>query len=129
MSDFDRELVREILHQIYGATATILKRFQSIDTADDFLNSDDGLLRLDGICMQLIAIGESIKNLDKVTSGTLLPSYPQVEWKRVMGMRDIISHHYFDMDAEVVFTVCDRHMTQLQSTIQTMLDDPDVDKR
>ena len=74
MSDFDRELVREILNQIYGATATILKRFQSIDTADDFLSSDDGLLRLDGICMQLIAIGESVKNLDKVTSGILLPS-------------------------------------------------------
>ncbi len=54
----------------------------------------------------LIALGESVKNLDKVTEGQLLIRYPAVEWKRVMGMRDVISHHYFDVDAEVVYSVC-----------------------
>jgi hypothetical protein len=32
--------------------------------------------------MQLIAIGEGLKNLDKVTNNSLLPKYPQVEWKK-----------------------------------------------
>ncbi len=49
--------------------------------------------KLDAICMQLLALGESVKNLDKVTDGTLLQQYPSIEWKRVMGMRDVISHH------------------------------------
>ena len=35
--------------------------------------------KLDSICMQLIAIGEGLKNLDKVTHDFLLPRYPQVE--------------------------------------------------
>ena len=52
--------------------------------------------KLDAICMQLIAIGESVKNLDKVTAGVLLANYPEFEWKRVMGLRDILSHHYFE---------------------------------
>ena len=26
--------------------------------------------------------------------------------KRIMGMRDILSHHYFDIDAEIVHSVC-----------------------
>ena len=56
--------------------------------------------------MQLIAIGESVKNLDKVTNNSLLIHYPLVEWKQVMGMRDVLSHHYFDLDAELVFSVC-----------------------
>ena len=79
--------------------------------------------KLDAICMQLIAIGESVKHLDKVTAGGLLFRYPQIEWKRVMGMRDVISHHYFDLDAEVVYAVCDMHIDELAQTIQRMLTD------
>jgi uncharacterized protein with HEPN domain len=73
--------------------------------------------------MQLIAIGESVKNLDKVTAGELLVRYPQIEWKRVMGMRDVISHHYFDLDAEVVYAVCDMHIDELAQAIQRILTD------
>lgn len=60
--------------------------------------------KLDAICMQLIAIGEALKNLDKITNDSLLPNYPQIDWKKVKGMRDIISHHYFDIDAEAIYT-------------------------
>jgi uncharacterized protein with HEPN domain len=73
--------------------------------------------------MQLIAIGEGVKHLDKVAEGTLLPRYPQIEWKRIMGMRDVLSHHYFDLDAEVVYSVCENHIRVLTQTIQVMLAD------
>lgn len=59
--------------------------------------------KLDSICMLLIAIGESLKNLDKITDQSLLPLYPQIDWKRAKGMRDVISHHYFQVDAEIIF--------------------------
>ena len=106
----DVALAREILSQIYGATQTILRRFQRIKSPLDFTGSDEGMEKLDAICMQLVAIGESVKNLDKVTAGTLLPDYPEIEWKRVMGLRDILSHHYFDIDAEIVYGVCAEHI-------------------
>ena len=57
-----------------------------------------GWKKLDAIRMQLIAIGEALKNLDKITADSLLPKYPQIDWKKVKGMRDVISHHYFDID-------------------------------
>jgi uncharacterized protein with HEPN domain len=81
------------------------------------------LEKLDAICMQRIALGEGVKNLDKVTEGTLLPRYPEIEWKRIMGMRDILSHHYFDVDAEVVFSVCEDHIPSVLHTIRRMLTD------
>jgi len=93
--------------------------------AQDLLSSDAGLEKLDAICMQLIAIGESVKHLDRVTEGELLASYPQVEWKRVMGMRDVLSHHYFDLDAEAVYVVCEIHIPELLSTIRLILADLD----
>jgi uncharacterized protein with HEPN domain len=123
MSEYDLELVREILRQILWSAQTIANRFEPIASPDDFIASEAGLEKLDAISMQLIALGESIKNLDRVTSGALLSRYPQVEWKRVMGMRDILSHHYFDIDYEVVYTVCDLHISQLSETVQQMLAD------
>ena len=120
---YDVELVREILRQILGATQTITRRFAPITSPEDFVTSEAGLEKLDAICMQLIAIGEGVKHLDKVTEGTLLPHYPQIEWKRVMGMRDVLSHHYFDLDAEVVYSVCENRIRVLTQIIQVMLAD------
>ncbi len=120
---FDVALTHEILSQIHGASQTILRRFQWIKSPQDFTGSDEGMEKLDAICMQLIAIGESVKNLDKVTDGALLPGYPEIEWKRVMGLRDILSHHYFDIDAEIVYEVCARHIPELGECVHQMLDD------
>ena len=119
----DSELVKEILQQILKSTQTIAKRMKQINSPEDFMNSEIGLEKLDAICMQLIAIGESVKYLDKVTGRQLLKHYPQVEWKRVMGMRDVLSHHYFDLDAELVYEVCETHIEELEQTIQQMLAD------
>jgi uncharacterized protein with HEPN domain len=123
---YDVELVREILSQVLWSAETISRRFKPITSPQDFLSSDAGLEKLDAICMQLIAIGESVKYLDSVTNGELLSRYPQVEWKRVMGMRDVLSHHYFDLDAEAVYVVCETHIPELIQTIRRILADLDA---
>ena len=119
----DPALAREILSQILWSAETIAKRFAPITSPNDFITSDEGMEKLDAICMQLIALGESVKNLDKVTDGQLLGRYPGIEWKRVMGMRDIISHHYFDLDAEVVYSVCTDHIGKLAEEVRVMVAD------
>ncbi len=119
----DSALVQEILRQILWSAETISKRFAPISSPQDFTASDEGMEKLDAICMQLIALGESVKHLDRVTEGKLLSRYPAIEWKRVMGMRDVISHHYFDLDAEVVYTVCATHIGVLAVEVRRMLAD------
>jgi uncharacterized protein with HEPN domain len=120
---YDKRLVIEILIQIHNATEVILKRFSYIKTPDYFLDSDEGLQLLDAICMQLIAIGESVKNIDKITQKKLLNKYSEVDWKGVMGIRDIITHHYFDIDAEEIFYVCSNEITPLSKTIRKIIND------
>lgn len=119
----DLALVREILRQVLWSAQTVLKRSKSIKSSDDFIASDEGLEKRDAICMQLIAIGESVKNLDRVTDGILLPRYPSIAWNRIMGMRDVLSHHYFDIDAEIVYSVCVNSVPKLVYTLQRMLDE------
>lgn len=102
----DSQLVKEIVSQLLAATERILLRFEPVSSVSYFLDSEAGLEKLDAICMQLIAIGESLKNLDKVAGPEFLMKYPRIDWKSAKGMRDIITHHYFDLDAEAVFDVC-----------------------
>ena len=120
---YDNLLVEEILSQILTAISRIGYRFKPVKNADYFLDSEQGLEKLDSICMALITIGESLKNLDKITGKELLSKYSAINWKRIMGMRDIISHHYFDLDAEIVFDVCQNKLIPLKSIIEKMLND------
>ena len=63
---YDKSLIIEILIQILHASKTVEQRFQIVDSIDYFMDTPEGLEKLDGICMQLIAIGESLKNIDKI---------------------------------------------------------------
>ncbi len=116
----DKELTSEVLRQIEEAATKIMARFQAIHVVSDFTDSPAGVEKMDAICMMLIVIGESLKNLDKITGGTLMPQYPEVDWKKAKGMRDILTHHYFDIDAEAVFYTCKEKIPQLRETIRKM---------
>jgi uncharacterized protein with HEPN domain len=63
----DNELILEILHQIEEAAKKVVLRFQVINNPNDFTDTASGMEKMDAICMMLIVIGESLKNLDKVT--------------------------------------------------------------
>ena len=83
---YDKELVRETIQLLEKTLEILLKRVSGITSVHDFLDTENGVILLDSVCMKLIAVGESVKNLDK----ELLVNYPAVNWKDVMGMRDII---------------------------------------
>ena len=119
----DKELIIEILQQIDNALDVILYRFKPVKTVSDFTDSPRGMEKLDSICMQLIAIGESVKKIDKLTEGKLFSKYPFIDWKGIKGMRDIISHHYFDVDAEIIYEVCKNKIPELKDTIEEILKD------
>lgn len=71
----------------------------------------------------MIAIGESLKKLDKITGASLLPKYSQIDWKEAKGLRDIISHQYFDVNAEAIFDVCKTKIKPLNDTITQIIED------
>ncbi len=118
---YDTELVYSSLMKIQSALERILKRAESIQEADDFLLTPYGMERLESICMLLIAIGESVKKIDKITNKKLFSDYPEIDWKGVMGMRDIIAHHYFDIDAAIVFDVIKNYLPDVKFVIDKIL--------
>ena len=96
----------------------IAEWMKNIDTADDFLLTSHGTLVLNGVCMKILAIGEELKSIDKRTNKQLLQKYKDVDWWKVMGMRDIIAHHYFEIDAEIVFNAATIYVPQMADCIK-----------
>lgn len=118
---FDRELALDCLSNIENALQLIVERSLMIGAVNDFLCSSEGMLRLDAICMNLIALGETVKGLDKVTKGELLSQYPDIYWPGVMRMRDKIAHHYFEMDADIVFNTIKKDIPPMIPIIQKII--------
>jgi uncharacterized protein with HEPN domain len=112
-----RERLEDILHLLERAS----RRFGHVTSAEDFQLSDEGLERLDAICMVLIATGEAVRRLDRETSGTLFARYSEVPWASVKGIRDVIAHGYFDVDAEQIFNICKSDLPQLIATLRRMI--------
>jgi uncharacterized protein with HEPN domain len=119
----DPELTQDILANIMTAIERIERRFQGIHSPEDFVVDNDGVDRLDGIAMMLIAVGEQVKRLDSVAEIDLPARYPDVDWKGVKGIRDFLSHQYFVVDAEVIFDVCQNKLAGLKQAIQTVQHD------
>jgi len=117
---YDNSLVIDIVEEMIEATQKIKSRCSKFSCADDFMVDEQSQIVLDSICMQLIAIGTAVKEIDKVTDKKLLINYPQIEWKSIAGIRDILSHHYFDLNAETVFGVCKEHIDELLSVLYTI---------
>jgi uncharacterized protein with HEPN domain len=120
---FDREIVMDSLLKISKAIETILERASVVTDPNDLLSSPGGMMRLDAICMNLIALGEAVKGLDKQTHGQLLSRYPEVYWSGVMRMRDKIAHHYFEIDTDVVFLTVLQDVPKMQEVINRIIAD------
>jgi len=120
---YDKEIVLNLLENMIEATQKILHRNRDIKSIDDYLKDDSSMMLLDSLCMQLIAIGEAVKKIDKETDKKLFKAYSQIPWREVAGMRDILSHHYFDLNAEVVFEVTTEHIADLQKVLEQIIND------
>lgn len=120
---YDKGLVVDILGQIIDAADTVLERCSCVDSVEYFTDTKEGQEKLDSICMKLIAIGESLKNIDSITDKKLLEKYPEIEWQKIKGIRDFISHHYFDLDAEVIYGICKNHISHLLDVLQKIKND------
>ena len=117
LSSETKGIALDILEDILSAIEKLEERTKDIHSVDDFLCSSSGMVLLDATCMLLIAIGESLKSLDKTTNGVLLPTYPSIPWKNVKGLRDIIAHHYFDVDASQILWIVKNEISPLKKAI------------
>ena len=118
---YKKEHVLHLLRKIEQTLKRIIDNSVEIDFYHFYYLTPAGMERLESTCMLLIAIGESIKGVDKLTNKELLPQFPSIDWKGAMGIRDIIAHHYFDLDAEIVYNVVKSNLPEMLVVVEDMI--------
>lgn len=103
------------LESILEAIDRIIEYTSGITTADDF---DKDYRNFDATMMNFVVIGEMI---DKI-SDEFKKKHPRIEWIKIKGFRNIVTHDYFGIDAEEVWQIIKTKIPTLKSDIKSLLD-------
>lgn len=109
------------LIQIKEAIIQLQEWNKDVLSVDDYYNSPEGMKNLAASCMLIEAIGEGVKQIDKLTQSKLLIERPEIPWQDVIGIRNHIAHGYFDIDGDIVFDVVKNNLTELLAAIEHFL--------
>jgi len=96
-----------------GCLFEAINRIESYTTNLSFDDFSESRLYQDAIVRNLEIIGEAVKRLPK----ELIERYPDIEWKKVAGLRDILIHAYFGIDTEIVWDVVQNKIPELKHQI------------
>ena len=95
----------------------ILDRIRRIASAEKLMtesivSSDDEAAEMafDAILYNLVVIGEAVKSLD--TQMKLRSSH--IEWKEIIGLRDLLAHQYFQIDVSVIKASIDQPLEEVR---------------
>lgn len=110
------------LSMIFDSVTRVQERFSHIQKPEDFVLTPWGVTMLDAISMRLQVIGESIKQIQK-GDPSFLNDYPEIDWGKIAKFRDLVSHHYDDVDYEIVYDICKMHIPKLRNVIMKMQSD------
>ena len=71
----------------------------------------------DAVIRNLEIIGEAVKRIPE----EIRSLRPEVEWKRIGRLRDILIHQYFGVDVQIVWDIVQRRLTSLEEAIRALL--------
>jgi uncharacterized protein with HEPN domain len=81
-------------------------------------------VRLEAVLFNLFVIGEAVKNIpDEVQA-----RHPQIDWRRIAGLRNVIAHVYFAIDLEQIWSILTKNVPELKRHIQAVIES-EADRR
>ena len=90
-------------------------RFTKGMTYKEFVHDD---LHFDAVLRNLEVIGEAVKHISEETRTV----YPNVNWRKIAGFRDIVAHEYFGVNEETVWDIVKNQIPDLLEIVKTMLE-------
>ena len=101
---------RERLHDILEAIDAVRGHAAVSD------NSPPQLVR-DAILYRLVIIGEAAKFLPE----EVRVRQPQINWRGIAGLRDLLTHEYFRIERERIDEIVDKHLDPLARAVAEIL--------
>lgn len=83
---------------------------------EEFIQND---MAVDAVIRNLEIIGEASKNVPENARS----QYPNVPWKRMIGLRNIVIHEYFGVDLSIVWRIITKNIPEVKPLIEKILND------
>lgn len=74
----------------------------------DFVEFKSNYLIVDAVVRNFEIIGEASKNIPE----RIRIKYPSIPWRKMVGLRNLISHEYFGIDYEMIWTIAKNSLPQ-----------------
>ncbi len=74
-------------------------------------------LIVDAVVRNLEIVGEAVKKLPI----ELKSKHPEVEWKKIAGLRDILIHEYFGVDLRIIWDIITHKIPELKMVIKFLI--------
>ena len=97
----------------------ILSSIEKIERYTTDMNQDTFVAderTVDAVSLNLQIIGEAVKKVPP----ELRDRYPQIEWRKIAGLRDAIAHAYFSIDDEIIWDIVTTKLTDLRDCVAIM---------
>lgn len=79
-----------------------------------FEEFSENSMAVDAVIRNLEIVGEAVKKIPN----EIRKEYPEVEWKKISGLRDILIHAYANIDLKIVWDIVQNKIPRLKSSIQ-----------
>jgi len=101
--------VRVYIKDIFEAIEKI-EKYTKGSSEEDFCGNTQ---MQDAVLRRLEIIGEAVKHIPQ----KIRNEYPDVPWKQIAGMRDILTHEYFGVNLKRAFKVVKKDISALKAKI------------
>lgn len=116
----DTFTTQDRLQEIIESIDLIQQWSEGIATAHDFMLTPNRVMAFNACVMRLQVIGEHVGRLLKSDS-EIVDKYPQIPWRAIYGMRNLISHEYANINENIVVDVIHNELEPLREVINKML--------
>ena len=102
-----------------GDRARLMHIIDSIETIESYVgdseyeNFENNSMMKDACVRQLGIIGEASNRISEEIKG----ANQEIEWRQIIGLRNIVIHQYFGMDDQVIWDIIQHNLPNLKSRI------------